>query len=55
MISGENKYSQMLKRKQIDPVSLHQYYQTEWQNHKVPGEKNHNDLRWQIRRAMIHK
>ncbi|KAF0758917.1 ACYPI006496 protein [Aphis craccivora] len=51
----ENKYSQMLKRKQMDPVSLHQYYQTEWQNHKVPGEKNHNDLRWQIRRAMIHK
>ncbi|CAI6342680.1 unnamed protein product [Macrosiphum euphorbiae] len=51
----ENKYLQILKRKQMDPVSLHQYYQTEWQNHKVPGEKNHNDLRWKIRQTMIRK
>uniref|UniRef100_A0A2S2PCG9 Uncharacterized protein n=1 Tax=Schizaphis graminum TaxID=13262 RepID=A0A2S2PCG9_SCHGA len=34
--TSENKYSQILKRKQMDPVSLHQYYQNEWQNHKVP-------------------
>ncbi|XP_025200824.1 uncharacterized protein LOC112598538 [Melanaphis sacchari] len=51
----ENKYSQILKKKQMDPVSLHQYYKNEWQNHKMPGENNHNDLRWQIRQAMIHK
>ncbi|XP_022173113.1 uncharacterized protein LOC111035697 [Myzus persicae] len=51
----ENKYSQILKRKRMDPVALHQYYQTEWQNHKVPGEKNHNELRWKIRQTMIHK
>jgi len=55
MIVGDNKYSQILKRKHMDPVTLHQYYQTEWKNHKAPGEKNHNDLRWQIRQTMIRK
>jgi len=55
MILGENKYSQISKRKQMDPVSLHQYYQTEWQNHKMPGEKNHNELRWKIRQTLMRK
>ncbi|VVC29858.1 Hypothetical protein CINCED_3A024678 [Cinara cedri] len=52
---NDNKYSQILKKKQMDPVSLHQYYQTEWEHHKIPGEKNHDKLRWQIRQKMIHK
>lgn len=55
IILENNKVSSMLKRKQMDPVSLHQYYQTEWQNHKAPGEKNHDQLRWRIRQMMIDK
>lgn len=39
----------------MDPVSLNQYYQNVWQMHKVPGEKNHDHLRWQIRQMMNHK
>jgi len=39
----------------MDPVSLHQYYQNEWLTHKIPGEKNHDQLRWQIRQMMNRK
>lgn len=52
---GHIKNSNILKRKQMDPVALHQYYQTEWQTHKVPGEKNHDQLRWKIKQMMIRK
>lgn len=47
------KYSQIFKK--TDPVSLHQYYQKEWQTHKAPGEDNHDKLRWQVRQMMTHK
>lgn len=45
----------MLNRTQMDPVSLHHYYQTEWHNHKMPGEKNHDQLRWKVRQMMKRK
>lgn len=52
-ILEENK--QILKKKQMDPVSLHHYYQKEWLTHKIPGEKNHDQLRWKVRQSMIRK
>lgn len=39
----------------MDPVALHHYYQKEWQTHKVPGDKNHDQLRWKIKQMMIRK
>lgn len=39
----------------MDPVLLYQYYQNEWQAHKVPGEKNHDQLRWKVRQMMNRK
>lgn len=55
IVLENKKYSQILRRNQMDPVSLHQYYQNEWLTHKVPGEKNHDQLRWQIRQMMNRK
>ncbi|XP_038075705.1 hydrolethalus syndrome protein 1-like isoform X2 [Patiria miniata] len=41
--------------KKTDPVSRHQMYKAEWSNHRAPGEKNRNDLRWSIREQMMYK
>jgi len=36
-----------------DPVALYQKYKQVWQQQKLPGEDNHNDLRWVIRERML--
>ncbi|XP_033636363.1 hydrolethalus syndrome protein 1 homolog isoform X1 [Asterias rubens] len=41
--------------KKTDPVSRHQMYRAEWNSHRAPGEKNRNDLRWNIREQMMYK
>ncbi|CAF0825912.1 unnamed protein product [Brachionus calyciflorus] len=38
-----------------NPVKKYQDYQKMWNRYKVPGEKNHNDLRWSIREQMLQK
>lgn len=55
IIQGHNKNSNVSKRKQMDPVALHHYYKKEWQTHKAPGDKNHDQLRWKIKQMMIRK
>ncbi|XP_050422633.1 uncharacterized protein LOC126834613 isoform X2 [Adelges cooleyi] len=49
------KYTNILRKRPMDPVTLHQFYQSEWRNHKVPGEKNRDQLRWRVRQMMMHK
>lgn len=38
-----------------DPVALYQYYKNEWEyfRKQIPGETNHNRLRWQIRQRLL--
>ncbi|GAB6020899.1 Hydrolethalus syndrome 1 [Chamberlinius hualienensis] len=35
-----------------DPVALFHYYKREWANCNIPGEKEHKELRWNIRQAL---
>ncbi|XP_050434102.1 uncharacterized protein LOC126841564 [Adelges cooleyi] len=48
-----SKYSVILRKRPRGPVALHQFYQLEWRNHKAPGEKKHDRLRWTIRQNMM--
>ncbi|XP_050540632.1 centriolar and ciliogenesis-associated protein hyls-1-like [Daktulosphaira vitifoliae] len=50
-----DEYSHSSKTRPMDPVSLYQFYQSEWHNHKVPGEKSHDQLRWNVRQMMKRK
>lgn len=38
-----------------DPVALYHYYKKEWTNHNIPGERDHRELRWNIRTMMSLK
>ncbi|GAB1603849.1 hydrolethalus syndrome protein 1 homolog [Argonauta hians] len=37
------------KKEKTDPVNRYHEFQNYWSLHKVPGENNHNALRWSIR------
>lgn len=37
-----------------DPVARYQLYRTSWQSHRAPGEKQHKNLRWNVREHMLH-
>ncbi|XP_041351378.1 hydrolethalus syndrome protein 1 homolog [Gigantopelta aegis] len=39
--------------RKCDPVARFQQFQQVWQTHKTPGEKDHKDLRWNIRAQML--
>nr|CAD7590095.1 unnamed protein product [Timema genevievae] len=36
-----------------DPVALYHWYQAAWRKQKLPGEDNHSNLRWDIRKKML--
>jgi hydrolethalus syndrome protein 1 len=38
-----------------NPVNKFHEYKKLWDKQKMPGEKNHNDLRWAIREQMLSK
>lgn len=51
-------YSKKLQTKsylKTDPVALYHYYKKEWANHNIPGERDHRELRWNIRTMMSLK
>ena len=39
--------------KKSDPVARYQQFQQSWQVQKAPGEKNHKNLRWNVREQML--
>jgi len=38
-----------------DPVALYHYYKRQWANHNIPGERDHKQLRWNIRTMMASR
>lgn len=40
--------------KKTDPVSRYHQYNSSWQSHRAPGEKNHKGLRWGVREQMLY-
>lgn len=45
--------SSQLRSQRCDPVTLYHQYQQLWKQQKLPGENNHNELRWSIRERML--
>lgn len=41
--------------RKCDPVSQHKKYAEIWKKQKAPGEKQHKELRWNIRELMLYK
>ncbi|CAD5123882.1 DgyrCDS12189 [Dimorphilus gyrociliatus] len=50
MINPHNK-----NVRKCDPVAKHQKYAEIWKKQKAPGEKQHKELRWNIRELMLYK
>ena len=42
------------KIRKCDPVSRYHQFKQEWIHNKVPGEKKHSSLRWNVRERMLH-
>ena len=40
--------------KKSDPVQRYQKYRQSWDMCRAPGERSHNQLRWDIREQMLH-
>lgn len=41
--------------KKCDPVNRYQQFRESWDAQKAPGEKNHKDLRWNVRELMLEQ
>lgn len=55
VIWPESKPIQSRYAQKSDPVSRYQQYQAKWRKSKVPEEKKHKELRWNIREQMLYK
>lgn len=43
------------QKTQMNPMSKYQEYKRAWTKQKVPGEKDHSNLRWWVREKMKEK
>lgn len=40
-------------QRRSDPVARYQQFRQSWSQQRAPGEKNHKNLRWNIREQML--
>ena len=48
---SENPHTKNLRKS--DPVARFQQFRKSWDQQKAPGEKNHKNLRWNVREQML--
>ncbi|XP_064484053.1 uncharacterized protein LOC135396798 [Ornithodoros turicata] len=53
--SSETKVRWEKGKYKCDPVTRYHEYRRVWEKYKVPGEKSHSQLRWNVRAQMLRK
>lgn len=48
---SEHPHSRNIRKS--DPVARYQQFRQSWTHQRAPGEKKHNQLRWNIREQML--
>lgn len=55
MRSSETKVVWDKGKHKCDPVTRYHEYKAVWERYKIPGEKAHKQLRWNVRAHMLRK